>query len=420
MDNVYITTTYSQFMGIYKEKVLLSNEEGRLIKSDISESNVNIIREFKRYLIASRIGILRTVRYMIDLRIICQKYKDKDFTTWTSKDIIEVLEKIEIEDLSDSSKNEYRRTFNKFFKWLKGENWADLKALKGDRKHSRKPQVLTKEEVLKLLEGAKHPRDKAAIALLYDCGLRIGELASITFKDLTFNDYGGKVKVRGKTGERLVPFVMAEPYIKNWIQIHPNPNVNEPLFVGTGNKNFGKPLFYESYQNLIKRAIKKSGIEKKVTPHILRHTRATHLASKLTESEMCHYLGWQLGSDMPRVYVHLSGRDIDNAIYNKVYGLKIEDANKDDTIKPVACPRCKEACGPTSEYCYRCGMPLKEEKIFELEKHSKELRKEFFELAAENPEMLKGVNMFMEMMEIINSNPEMKQKIFELQRKGEV
>jgi benzoyl-CoA reductase/2-hydroxyglutaryl-CoA dehydratase subunit BcrC/BadD/HgdB len=64
-------------------------------------------------------------------------------------------------------------------------------------------------------------------------------------------------------------------------------------------------------------------------------------------------------------------------------------------------------------------MPLKEEKIFELEKHSKEIRKEFFEMAAENPDMLKGVNIFMEMMEIVNSNPEMRQKIFELQRKGD-
>ncbi|KYC48202.1 MAG: putative tyrosine recombinase XerC-like protein [Candidatus Methanofastidiosum methylothiophilum] len=404
-------------MGIYKEKALLSGEEGRLIKSEISESNVNLVREFKSYLIASRIGILRTVRYMLDLRLICQRYKDKDFRSWTSKDIIEVLEKIEVEDLSDSSKNEYRRTLTKFFKWLKGDDWPDLKALKGDRKHSRKPQVLAKEEILQLIEGAKHPRDKAAIALLYDCGLRVGELASITFKDLVFNDYGGKVKVRGKTGERLVPFVMAEPYIKNWVQIHPNPAHNEPLFVGTGNKNFGKPLFYESYQNIIKRAVKKSGIQKKVTPHIIRHTRATHLASKLTESEMCHYLGWQLGSDMPKVYVHLSGRDIDSAIYTKVYGLKIDDGNKEDSIKPIPCPRCKENCGPSSEYCYRCGMPLKEEKIFDMEKKSIGIRKDFFDMAKDRTDRLDRMNMFLEIMDIVESDPEIKAKLISMTKK---
>jgi site-specific recombinase XerD len=259
--------------------MILLKEEERLSKSPISGINKQYIKEFKSFLIASRIGILRTLRYMVDLRMICIRYKDKDFTEWNSKDIIEVLEKVEVEDISESSKNEYRRTLRKFFKWQKGDDWKDLQSLKGERKHPRKPDVLTKDEVLLLIESAMHPRDKAAIALLYDGGLRIGELASITFKGLTFNNFGGKAKVRGKTGERLVPFVMAEPYIKNWIQIHPNPHANESLFIGTGNKNYGKPLFYESYMNIIKRAVKKSGIQKKVTPHILRHTRATHLAS---------------------------------------------------------------------------------------------------------------------------------------------
>ena len=404
-------------MGIYKEKLLLSSEENRLINSGISEVNINTIKEFKSFLIASRIGILRTVRYMIDLRLICQRYKDKDFFTWNSKDIIEVLEKVEIGNLSDSSKNEYRRTMNKFFKWLKGEDWPDLKTLRGDKKHLRKPQVLTKDEILQLIEASKHPRDKAVIALLYDCGLRVGEVASITFKDLIFNEYGGKVKVRGKTGERLVPFVMAGPYIKNWVQMYPNPHPDEPLFIGTGNRNYRKPLYYESYMNIIKRAIKNSGIEKKVTPHIIRHTRATHLASKLTESEMCHYLGWQLGSDMPKVYVHLSGRDIDNAIYSKVYGLKIENRDKDDSIKPVACPRCKESCGPSSEYCYRCGMPLKEEKIFKMESNSIELRKEFLDAAKEGPDRLERLSGFLELLEIVDSDPEIKARLMDKTKK---
>ena len=404
-------------MGIYKEKLLLSSEENRLINSGISEVNINTIKEFKSFLIASRIGILRTVRYMIDLRLICQRYKDKNFSAWNSKDIIEVLEKVEIGNLSDSSKNEYRRTMNKFFKWLKGEDWPDLKTLRGDKKHLRKPQVLTKDEILQLIEASKHPRDKAVIALLYDCGLRVGEVASITFKDLIFNEYGGKVKVRGKTGERLVPFVMAGPYIKNWVQMYPNPRPNEPLFIGTGNRNYRKPLYYESYMNIIKRAIKNSGIEKKVTPHIIRHTRATHLASKLTESEMCHYLGWQLGSDMPKVYVHLSGRDIDNAIYNKVYGLKIENGDKDYSINPVMCPRCKESCGPTSEYCNRCGAPLKEEKIFNMERNSIDLRKEFFDAAKEGPERIERLSEFLELLEIVDSDPEIKARLMDKVKK---
>jgi len=211
---------------------------------------------------------------------------------------------------------------------------------------------------------------------------------------------------------------MAEPYIKNWVQIHPNPSPDEPLFVGIGYKNNEKPLYYESYKNILKRAVKKSGVQKKVTPHIIRHTRATHLASKLTESEMCHYLGWQLGSDMPKVYVHLSGRDIDNAIYNKVYGLKIENKDNDKSIKPVACPRCKENCGPSSEYCYRCGMPLKEEKIFKMERNSIELRKEFLDAAKEGPDRIERLSGFLELLEIVDSDPEIKARLMGKVKKG--
>ena len=214
-----------------------------------------------------------------------------------------------------------------------------------------------------------------------------------------------------------MPFVMAGPYIKNWMQMYPNPRPNEPLFIGTGNRNYRKPLYYESYMNIIKRAVKNSGIEKKVTPHIIRHTRATHLASKLTESEMCHYLGWQLGSDMPKVYVHLSGRDIDNAIYNKVYGLKIENGDKDYSINPVMCPRCKESCGPTSEYCNRCGAPLKEEKIFNMERNSIDLRKEFFDAAKEGPERIERLSEFLELLEIVDSDPEIKARLMDKVKK---
>jgi len=167
----------------------------------------------------------------------------------------------------------------------------------------------------------------------------------------------------------------------------------------------------------LKKAVKNAGLKKKITPHLLRHARATHLASKLTESEMCHYLGWQMGSDMPRIYVHLSGRDIDKAIYNKVYGFETDEKKEKESLKPLICPRCKENCGPTSEYCYRCGMTLEEDKIFEMEKHEKELKKFFFECAEKDVGLIKDLNIFLEMIEIVNSDPDLKERIKEETRK---
>ncbi|KYC53414.1 MAG: putative tyrosine recombinase XerC-like protein [Candidatus Methanofastidiosum methylothiophilum] len=403
-------------MGIYREKERLEKEVKYLINSSINQENKDLILEFKSYLIASGIGLLRTIRYMTTLRSVAERYNGRVFSDWTKKDVIEALEKIEIQDFSGHTKKEFRKGLKKFFKWNKGENWEGLDPLKGSKRIDRKPDILTKDEIIKLIQVTRHPRDKAIISLLYEGGFRIGELASITFKDIEFNKFGGKVKVRGKTGERLVPFVISESYLKVWMEMHPNPRDNESLFVSIGYKSYGGPLSYEMYNLVLKKALKRAGITKKISPHSLRHSRATHLASTLTESEMCHYLGWQMGSDMPRIYVHLSGRDIDKAIYSKVYGLDTGE-KKEEGIKPVSCPRCKENCGPASEYCYRCGMPLNEEKVLNIEKIGQEIRNNFFQFAQENPSMLGDMKMFMEMSELLKHNPNLKADFFKMASK---
>ena len=287
-------------MDIHKGKIRYENQMALLEKSNICEENKTAIKEFKSYLIATRIGLHRTIRYISSLRLVCERYKDKPFSEWGLKDTTEVLEKIEMLDISLHTKNEFQKGLRRFFKWYKGEKWEGIEPLKGNRRVDRKPDILTKDEVFSLIDSAKHPRDKAMIALLYEGGFRIGELASIKFKDIEFNKFGGKVKVSGKTGERLVPFVFSESYIKNWMQMHPCPGEDTDLFVGLGMRNYGKSLYYDVYSLVLKKAVKNAGLKKKITPHLLRHARATHLASKLTESEMCHYLGWQMGSDMPR------------------------------------------------------------------------------------------------------------------------
>ena len=400
-------------MDIHKGKIRYENQMALLEKSNICEENKTAIKEFKSNLIATRICLHRTIRYMSSLRLVCERYNDKPFSEWGLKDTTEVLEKIEMLDISLHTKNEFQKGLRRFFKWYKGEKWEGIEPLRGNRRVDRKPDILTNDEVFSLIDSAKHPRDKAMISLLYEGGFRIGELASIKFKDIEFNKFGGKVKVSGKTGERLVPFVFSESYIKNWMQMHPCPGEDTDLFVGLGMRNYGKSLYYDVYSLVLKKAVKNAGLKKKITPHLLRHARATHLASKLTESEMCHYLGWQMGSDMPRIYVHLSGRDIDRAIYNKVYGFETDEKKEKESLKPLICPRCKENCGPTSEYCYRCGMTLEEDKIFEMEKHAKELKKFFFKCAEEDVSMIKGANLFLELIEIVNSDPKMKEGYLE-------
>ena len=68
-------------------------------------------------------------------------------------------------------------------------------------------------------------------------------------------------------------------------------------------------------------------------------------------------MGWVHGSRMTQTYVHLSGRDQDNAIL-RAYGIEIKEDNPIETQRPSPCPRCKEPNNSKARFCWKCGMIL--------------------------------------------------------------
>ncbi|MBW2965283.1 tyrosine-type recombinase/integrase, partial [Candidatus Woesearchaeota archaeon] len=73
-------------------------------------------------------------------------------------------------------------------------------------------------------------------------------------------------------------------------------------------------MHYSAIRSMVSRTFEKAGIRKKCNPHAFRHSRATYMANHLTEFQMNQYFGWIQGSDMPSTYVHMSGREVDDAI----------------------------------------------------------------------------------------------------------
>ena len=142
-----------------------------------------------------------------------------------------------------------------------------------------------------------------------------------------------------------------------WLSIHPfRDDPDAPLWIGMGTKGRYRPLDYHAVRALFKRLARKAGLNKRVNTHLFRHTRATELANVLTEAQMKELFGWSQSSDMPSVYVHLSGRDVDKALL-KAYGIK-EEAESKPALTPIECPRCKRKVGSESQFCPNCGMAL--------------------------------------------------------------
>ena len=107
--------------------------------------------------------------------------------------------------------------------------------------------MLIESDVLKLIEYAKHQRDKAMIALLWDIGARIGEIGTLNIRHLSFDEYGAIVNVRGKAGYRRIRAVWSVQYLKAWLQVHPEGyNPDAPLWITFNNKENLYPLQVKS------------------------------------------------------------------------------------------------------------------------------------------------------------------------------
>lgn len=208
---------------------------------------------------------------------------------------------------------------------------------------------------------------------------------NLNIGDVTFDDYGVRMIVKGKTGMRKIRLIDSVPDLKAWLNVHPfKDNPNKPLFINTSKKGYGERLESPGIYQLTRLLKRRSGIKKKVYPHLLRHTRLTELAKDFHESELKVIAGWTGDSRMPRVYIHLSDEDIDKKLLEKK-GLLPKEGKKIDLLEPKRCIFCEELNSPSNKVCSKCNMPLDQKRAMELH----EEREEFFRKYDEMMPLLK-------------------------------
>lgn len=173
-----------------------------------------------------------------------------------------------------------------FFKYMLLENIIDndpSELLDSPRAGRKLPVFLTISEIERLLAAIdlskpEGERNKAIIETLYGCGLRVSELCNLRISDIFFD--AGFVKIKGKGNkERLVP---VGNKALNQIEIYRH-EVRSHLTIRKGYEDvlflnrFGSRLSRVTVFNLIRELAQIAGIRKKISPHTLRHSFATHL-----------------------------------------------------------------------------------------------------------------------------------------------
>jgi len=290
--------------------------------------------------------------------------RNVDVKNATRLDIERALAKIEGSEYSPETKRNIKVVVKSFYKHFVGEDYyypkqiAWIKTTVPFNKKVLPEDILSESEVKRIIKAASSPRDKAIIAVLYDSGIRVGELITLRKKDIDIEGKTSHITVKGKTGMRRIPIFFSVPYLAAYLNTAKDMKPDEMIWKAIGSwSNINVRVYEGAIRKVLRIAAERAGIEKRIYPHLFRHSRASFYANRLTEQQLKAYFGWTGDSKMATVYVHLSGRDIDNAL-SKANGVEFEEVQEKPELTARECPRCKFVNTAEASYCTHCGSAM--------------------------------------------------------------
>ncbi|MBU0630414.1 MAG: tyrosine recombinase XerC [Candidatus Margulisbacteria bacterium] len=248
--------------------------------------------------------------YQRDLVFLVAFLKDREINRSAAREFLIQLEKKIFSRRSIARKLSAARSFFRFLlrEDLTEGNPFDL--LLTPKIQKKLPNFLYPEEMARLLKAPdqKHLgiRDLAILELLYSSGIRVTELVGLNLNEMDLAE--GEIRVFGKGAkERIVLFgSLAATALGNYIN-----NARGKLLVGRKSQalflgRLGTRLTARQIERLIKFYAKKAGINKKVTPHTLRHSFATHLLDGGADLRMVQELLGHVSLSTTQVYTHVT------------------------------------------------------------------------------------------------------------------
>ena len=250
------------------------------------------IEEFLAYLKLEKNASPHTVSaYGRDLKQLASYLKRNGYT-WRTADTLVLrgflaeLHQLNLKKSSIVRKLAAMRSFFDFGlkkKWRQ-DNPASLLAT--PRQEQSIPGFLTEGETSQLLDwpiktsDPLEVRDKAILELLYASGLRVSELTSLNLEDVHLKERLIRVKGKGKK-ERIVPFGReAEKWLREYLGLRPLLVLNKVAELAVFLNYRGERLNVRSVQRLVQKRINQIAVARKISPHSLRHSFASHLLSR--------------------------------------------------------------------------------------------------------------------------------------------
>lgn len=271
---------------------------------NIDEETVKAIDYFKLWMEQKRYSPQTIKNYLGQLIQFLTYYQPKSFKELTVEDVERYNHQVIIgHGLSVSFQRSMVGAIKLFYSQAQNTK-MNLEKLQRPFKEHRLPEVLSKENVQKVINATNNIKHKALLSITYACGLRRGEVLNLKLTDL---DSQRKliriVQAKGKK-DRYVTFgiklrnLLADYYKEYKPKIY--------LFEGQYGQKYGE----SSFAQVLQQAVKKTGLKKEVTLHTLRHSFATHLLEAGTD---IRYIQELLGHNSPNttmIYTHVSSKKL--------------------------------------------------------------------------------------------------------------
>ena len=297
---------------IFQEKSLESVEYKKSLLRPIhfleplDDFKKEAIQTFIRYLNSKRYSSNTIKVYSDSMSTFLRYFSMKDITAISNDDLIDFNNNYILKNnFSSSFQNQVVNAVKLYFSAIQHKK-IDVELIHRPRREKVLPNVLSKEEVKAILDAPYNLKHRAMLAMIYSCGLRRGELLSLTKFDIDSKRMVVIIRMAKGKKDRIVPL---SPKILDLLRdYYKSYQPKEFLFEGQGGGKYSE----KSLENVFKQSLFKARNQKPVTLHWLRHSYATHLLESGTDLRYIQDLLGHKSSKTTEIYTHVSRKNIQN------------------------------------------------------------------------------------------------------------
>ena len=355
----------------------------------VSEENFSNVEEFTEHIRAdTNISNQRIYKYLCTFKVLFKEYLDFNIKEASKKDWRKAAGEINNSDKSPHTTRDYIVTAKKYYNTVYEEETERPKRVKkilnasfmstnSPQGRIREYEPLTPDQVMAMVQEASNPRNKLLPLFMFETGARVGEILGleeakgIRLKDIELKEKYADVDIEtlkkkdsmGDYPVRTLPISRSVDLLQKWLEQHPRKDEKDAqlfcnLRAGKGTEA-GDPMAYRNLNKTLDKLAEAADIDQRVSPHIFRHSSATHKGVEWNAERLMWWHGWDQ-METAQNYVQQNEKRLKNS-YLEEEGIRDTEEEASDNYSLKECGRCGEEWPPTVNFCGTCSLALDED-----------------------------------------------------------